>query len=134
MLKNLLNLLPVSIVRKIGDSSFANLQKRGEINIWMVGCKKTSSLVFNRNELTEEEEEEEEEDNSIPKAFFYLGLRFSIFRCYLLQSKSTSSWCCDWFVYDGIELIAKGKSNSEENAIASAKKWIESFLGDDLEA
>lgn len=31
MLKNLLNLLPASIVRQLGDGSFANLQERGEI-------------------------------------------------------------------------------------------------------
>lgn len=42
MLKNLLNLLPAPIVRKLGDSSFANLENRGEIKTWMVATKKTS--------------------------------------------------------------------------------------------
>lgn len=40
MLKNLLNLLPAPLVRQLGDSSFANLENRGEIKTWMVATEK----------------------------------------------------------------------------------------------
>lgn len=89
MLKKLLSLLPVSIVRKIGNSIFANLQDRYE------GQK-----------------------SSTPETFYYLELSFRIY-------ESDSFYPFYWCVFDRTELISEGQSDSKENAIESAKKWIE---------
>lgn len=123
MLKNLLNLLPVSIVRKIGDTSFENLQERGEIKIWMVGFNRdSSSLDKNDAEL-------------VSGNYYYLGLQIKIVCCSRIEAgyqyQVERYW--DWFVYDGhgFEMLASGESKTEECAIANAQKWIEGFLNDD---
>jgi hypothetical protein len=103
MLKKLLSLLPVSIVRKIGNSIFANLQDRGEIKILMVD---TEELIY------------EGQKSSTPETFYYLGLSFRIY-------ESDSFYPFYWCVFDRTELISEGQSDSKENAIESAKKWIE---------
>lgn len=112
MLKKILNLLPASIVRKIGDSSFRNLQERGEIKTWMVG------KYFSDAKL-------------IPGNYYYLGLQIKIVRCSRIETgyqyQVEKYW--DWFVYDGYgsEMLASGESKTEECAIANAQKWIEAF-------
>ena len=124
MLKKLLNLLPVSIVRKIGDSSFASLQERGEVKTWIVGYTKDSSLLENSSDT-----------DLIPGNYYYLGLQIKIVCCSRrsagYQYQVEKYW--DWYVYDdcGSEIIANGESKTEENAIAIAQKWIEVFLNND---
>ncbi len=124
MLKKLLSLLPVSIVRKIGNSSFASLQERGEVKTWIVGYTKGSSFLENRSDT-----------DLIPGNYYYLGLQIKIVRCSRIETgyqyQVERYW--NWFVYDGYgsEIIANSESKTEECAIASVQKWIEVFLNDD---
>ncbi|MEG5236961.1 hypothetical protein [Microcoleus sp. AT9b-C3] len=102
----LLNLLPPSIVRFIGNSSFANLTERQRIETWIV-IEKPQELDLQ------------------PDSYYYCGLQLKIV-------PSSPSW--NWFVYDGrgIDLIDCGTEPTEEAAIASAKKWIDDFLSDEV--
>lgn len=98
----LLNLLPPSIVRFIGNSSFANLAERQRIETWIVI-------------------EKPEELDLQPDCYYYCGLQLKIVH-------SSESW--NWFVYGGrgIDLIDCGTEPTEEKAIASAKKLIDEFF------
>lgn len=124
MLKKLLNLLPVSIVRQIGDSSFANLQQRGEVKSWIVGYTKDSLLPS-----------DQKNDDLIPGNYYYLGLQIKIVRHSRIEAgyqyQVEKYW--NWFVYDGFgsEIIGNGESKTEECAIASAQKWVEVFVNND---
>jgi len=104
----LLNLLPPSIVRFIGNSSFANLAERQRIETWIVI-------------------EKPESKNLLPGRQYYLGLQFKT------SCSCDGSW--NWFVWDGLgfDLIKLDYGiSTEPQAIASAKKWIDDFLSDEV--
>jgi hypothetical protein len=104
MFGKLLDLLPPAIVRKIGNSSFANLARRHEIETWIVV-------------------EKNREPDLRPDCCFYCGLQIGA---------AERSDCWDWFVCDGwgIDLIETGSEPTEREAIASAKNWVDEFLKD----
>lgn len=124
MLKKLLSLLPVSIVRQIGDSSFANLQERGEVKTWIVGYTKDSSLLSDN-----------QNDDLVPGNYHYLGLQIKITRCSRIETgyQYQVERYYTWYVYDrhGSEVIANGESVDEETAITNAKRWTENFVSND---
>ena len=124
MLKKLLSLLPVSIVHQIGDSSFANLQERGEVKTWIVCYTKDSSLPSDN-----------QNDDLIPGNYHYLGLQIKITRCSRIEAgyQYQVEYYYTWYVYDGhgSEVIANGESVDEETAIANAKRWTEKFVSND---
>jgi hypothetical protein len=108
MLDKLLSLLPHSIVRFIGNSSFANLAKRQRIETWIVI-------------------EKPESKNLLPGRPYYLGLQFKT------SCSFDGSW--NWFVWDGLgfDLIKLDYGiSTEAEAIESAKKWIDDFLSDEV--
>ena len=108
MLDKLLYLLPHSIVRFIGNSSFANLVERQRIETWIVI-------------------EKPESKNLLPGRQYNLGLQFK------RSCSFDDSW--NWFVWDGFgfDLIKLDYGiSTEQEAIASAKKWIDDFLSDEV--
>jgi hypothetical protein len=104
--RKLLSLLPPSMVRFIGNSSFANLAQRQTIETWIVI-------------------EKSEEIDLQPDCYYYCGLQLKIVH-------ASESW--EWFVYDGrgIDLIESGSNPTEEEALVSAKKWIDDFFKDEV--
>lgn len=106
ILSKVLNLLPPSMVRKIGDSSFANLARCQTIETWIVV-------------------EKPEELDLQPDCYYYCGLQLKIVH-------SSEAW--EWFVYDGrgIDLINCGTEPTEEEAITAAKNWIDDFFSDEV--
>jgi hypothetical protein len=108
MFSKLLNLLPPSIVRFIGNSSFVNLAQRQKIETWIVIEKSESKGL-------------------LPGRQYYLGLQFKTSRSF------DDSW--NWFVWDGLgfDLIKLDYGvSTEQEAIAEAKKWIDDFLSDEV--
>ncbi|PSB53151.1 hypothetical protein C7B67_04255 [filamentous cyanobacterium Phorm 6] len=105
-LRKLLSLLPPSMVRFIGNSSFANLAERQTIETWIVI-------------------EKSEEIDLQPDCYYYCGLQLKIVH-------ASESW--EWFVYDGrgIDLIKSGSNPTEEGSLAEAKKWIDDFFRDEV--
>lgn len=105
MFNKLLDLLPPAIVRKIGNSSFANLARRQRIETWIVI------------------EKPEELEDLQPDCYYYCGWQIK-------AVSSTDSW--DWFVYGGcgIDLLETGSNPTEEGALAAAKNWIDGFFSD----
>lgn len=107
MLNQILNLFPTKILQNIGTSIVENLYQRDELKNW-------NSVHETLDDLGE--------------IYCYLGLEIKIVPCVRLNY-----WYWDWFVYDGrgIELIQNGCATTENDAIASAMKWINAFLASD---
>lgn len=110
MLKNLLNLVPTRILRALGDSSFAKLKERGEVETW---------IVFGKKQLLVDED-------LIPGNYYYLGMQIRILY-------SGNNW--EWFVYDGMgeQVVANAYAESENEAIESAQEWVDMFSGEGVE-
>ncbi len=111
MLKKLLNLLPVSIVRNLGDSSFASLQNRREITQWIVMEKRLKNPEISTDDVEVE-------------VIDYKDFRVEVG---LVQNASN-------YLYQSYEPnqawppIQKGNAKSQENGIIAAKLWIDWYL------
>lgn len=111
MLKKLLNLLPVSIVRVLGDSSFANLQNRKEVAHWIVIGKR----LKNPENSTDDVEVE--------------VIDYKDFRIEVGPVQNASNYL--YQIYEPNQAwppIQGGNVKSQENGITAAKLWIDWYL------
>ncbi|MEG4445058.1 hypothetical protein QUB47_23525 [Microcoleus sp. AT9_B5] len=106
MLKQVLNLIPINILQKIGSSIVEILHEKDELRNW------------------------QPDQSDVAETFCYMGLEIKIVACAKLNY-----WYWYWFVCDGrgADILRNGTATTENDAIALALKWANAFLADDVD-
>ncbi|MEG4350229.1 hypothetical protein QUA74_10855 [Microcoleus sp. LAD1_D3] len=106
MVKQVLNLIPVKLLQKIGSLIVENLHDRDELRHW------------------------QPDQSDVAETFCYMGLEIKIIACAKLNY-----WYWYWFVCDGrgADILSNGTATTENDAIASAVKGANAFLADDVD-
>ncbi|MEG4397294.1 MULTISPECIES: hypothetical protein [unclassified Microcoleus] len=104
MLKQVLNLVPVKILERIGSSIVEILHEKDELRNW------------------------QPDQSDVAETFGYMNLEIKIVACAKLNY-----WYWYWFVCDGrsADILRNGTATTENDAIALALKWANAFLADD---